>query len=146
MDTLPEAKRKRWWNSNLISLLHRGYSAHRECRQVGWSDLSGATSPRNRFVWECQSAVCCTCLCVCLCICVYVLWVCVCAWKAQWSAVLPQLLGSLFPLLIREKASATRVTTDRVRKRERQSRVFTVNSPSPFSRKRCKNPSRLVFS
>lgn len=44
---------------------------------------------------------------------------CACAWKAQWSAVSPQLLGSFFPLLIREKASATRVTSECERGRER---------------------------
>lgn len=44
---------------------------------------------------------------------------CVCvrahAWKERCSAVSPQLLGSFFLLLIREKASATRVTTEGVR-------------------------------
>lgn len=54
-------------------------------------------------------------------------WVCVCTWKAQWSAVSPQLLGSFSPLLIREKASATRGTTEGVRRRERESRVCIVN-------------------
>lgn len=53
--------------------------------------------------------------------------VCACAWKAQWSAVSPQLLGSFAPLLIRGKASATRVTTAGVRKRQRRSRVCIGN-------------------
>lgn len=72
-----------------------------------------------------------------------------CTWKARWSAVSPQLLGSFSPLLIRENASATRGTTEGVRKKEKAGFAFQTNpaySPRTKNKESFKVGIHLILS
>jgi len=67
---MPEAAREQWWNSTLISPLHRRCSAYRVYGQAGKGDLSGTTSHGRGFVWGCRRAICCTFASFCVRLCV----------------------------------------------------------------------------
>lgn len=102
MDTKPEARGK--WNSNLIAPIHRRHTVHRVWDLMGEVICQG-TIFRRICLWV---SVCDVLHKSCVCVVVVV-------GGAHWSADSPQFLGSSSSFLIREKASATRVTTGGVR-------------------------------